>query len=960
FRFIGFDPTGRAVFGAERRARAASVTLTVPVTVTRLRIEYLQGETIVGLFEIDVALTAGQTLVINDPDWVDLGVQTQPSRLAFTVQPVNGAPNTPLAAVQVTIQDSQGNPVTTAANPITLSLASDPVGAVLGGTLTVDPINGVATFSNLTINRGGTYTLGAFADGIVGAVSDPFTISAEPIPTTLNFVASPTSGIAGQVLTPTQVEVLDQFGARFNTNANLTVGLGSNPSGATLGGTTTQACSAGLATFSDLAINRPGTGYTLSATGAGAAPATSTPFDVTLTPVGGTSRSVACPMGGGNETRSLATADFNGDGRADGVAADVRLGVVTVMLSQADGGYKPRQMPVNVGVPPGGAVSQPVAAADFDQDGNQDIATLSVSNGVLSFLKGNGNGTFQAPVTTALAAMVTWQDMEAGSMNSNVDNLPDVVISSQFLGASVVVVATFNPGGTFTELAAVTMGADAGARGLALGNLDADNDLDVVVANRGSNTVTPLTNDGTGTLAVGTAQASGTTQPTSVVLAPVDAGNAVLDAVVACNGGGNVRVLLGDGAGGLMAVDGTAYLAANNDNLSTLSTGDLDGDGDQDLAVADGPQLFATGTGVNVLLNQNSAAAPFFGAATLAATGQSCRISATGDANGDGRADVFTIEENFARFVVALGNANGTLAYPQLASFTSYVDVTTADFNGDGRQDLAGLTTTGADHVDIFLQQAGGGYPAAPDESTAGGGTLERLVASDFDGDGRVDLGFTDEATDQFRVVLNSAMGPPFFGGMSQDTGLGLSPAGLAVGNLDAGTLPDVVVGRGGTADPPTVAVCVNTSIPGTVTFTVTPMGLGGETNVGVVQLAVGDFNGDGRQDLIAPNGMNLGGVLSTPAVKVAFGDGAGAFLPPITIAITVLDANVIAIGDLDGDGDLDIAVSNNANPQIELILGDGAGGVVAQQGFSHPTVAFAQQMAIRDVNQDNLPDLVT
>jgi hypothetical protein len=116
------------------------------------------------------------------------------SQLAFTVQPsdeVAGVDITP--AVEVTIQDQFGNPVTTATNDVTVALGNNPGGdGVLDGTLTVAAVAGIATFSDLNIDEVDTgYTLTASATGLTGASSSAFNITAvgfrtEPAPSLVN------------------------------------------------------------------------------------------------------------------------------------------------------------------------------------------------------------------------------------------------------------------------------------------------------------------------------------------------------------------------------------------------------------------------------------------------------------------------------------------------------------------------------------------------------------------------------------------------------------------------------------------------------------------------------------------------------------------------------------------------------------------------------------------------------
>ncbi|HUL49648.1 MAG TPA: hypothetical protein VLT79_06525 [Gemmatimonadales bacterium] len=100
------------------------------------------------------------------------------TKLVFTVQPTNGAGAQPIApAVQVAIQDASGNAVTTASDSVTLALAANPGAGALSGALTVAATQGVATFTNLRVDRPGSgYTLAASAAGRTGATSAPFNV----------------------------------------------------------------------------------------------------------------------------------------------------------------------------------------------------------------------------------------------------------------------------------------------------------------------------------------------------------------------------------------------------------------------------------------------------------------------------------------------------------------------------------------------------------------------------------------------------------------------------------------------------------------------------------------------------------------------------------------------------------------------------------------------------------------
>jgi hypothetical protein len=137
--------------------------------------------------------------------------------LQFTQQPANAIAGAVIGpSIVVSAFDAFGNAV--ASNQaVTLSVASGPAGAILGGQHTVNLVNGVATFGNVNLTVAGNYTLKA-ATGSVSTTSSNFTVS-EGSPAHLAFIQMPLSGIAGQSIGPIVVQVTDQFG-NLVTNAN--------------------------------------------------------------------------------------------------------------------------------------------------------------------------------------------------------------------------------------------------------------------------------------------------------------------------------------------------------------------------------------------------------------------------------------------------------------------------------------------------------------------------------------------------------------------------------------------------------------------------------------------------------------------------------------------------------------------------------------------------------------------
>ena len=216
------------------------------------------------------------------------GPVSSPVKLAFLQQPSNALTQATISpAVQVVVEDTNGNPVPAATNPVTLTLAG---GTALGGTLTVTPQNGIATFGNLTVSTAGSYTLSATSPSLSSATSTSFTITAPggtaPSPVKLAFLQQPSNALTQGTISPAvQVMVEDANGNTMATAINpVTLAL---VGGTGLAGTLTIIPQNGIATFSNLTVSTAGS-YTLSATSPTLTSATSTSFTITTASTSGT------------------------------------------------------------------------------------------------------------------------------------------------------------------------------------------------------------------------------------------------------------------------------------------------------------------------------------------------------------------------------------------------------------------------------------------------------------------------------------------------------------------------------------------------------------------------------------------------------------------------------------------------------------------------------------------------
>ncbi|HEY8211555.1 MAG TPA: hypothetical protein VIG99_28930 [Myxococcaceae bacterium] len=209
-----------------------------------------------------------------------------PAGLAFLQAPSDTASGAGIdPPVKVSLVDAVGNVVAGSTATVTVAIGTNPSGGTIGGITSVAAVAGVATFSELAIDRPGIgYTLTAASAGLTSATSNPFNVGVGP-PSRLVFTVQPSNANAGAIIAPAvRVSILDALGNPTSSTATVTATVGINPGGGMLSGTTSRAAVAGVATFDDLFINRSGAGYTLTVTSPGLIPATSATFDIATGP----------------------------------------------------------------------------------------------------------------------------------------------------------------------------------------------------------------------------------------------------------------------------------------------------------------------------------------------------------------------------------------------------------------------------------------------------------------------------------------------------------------------------------------------------------------------------------------------------------------------------------------------------------------------------------------------------
>jgi hypothetical protein len=311
---------------------------------------------------------------------------------------------------------------------------------------------------------------------------------------------------------------------------------------------------------------------------------------------------------------------------------------------------------------------------------------------------------------------------------------------------------------------------------------------------------------------------------------------------------------------------------------------------------------------------------------------------ATGDFNGDGKLDLAVGVYGSSKVSILLGNGDGTFqAHMDYATGALPSSVVARDFNGDGKLDLAVLNQSSGT-ISIFLGKGDGTFQPAVEFAVVPG--LGRMIAADFNGDGKLDLAATNADGDIVSILLGNGDGT-FRAHVDYATGS--VPFPIAVGDLNGDGKLDLVVGN---AHANTFSVLLGNGDGTFQTHVDYP------TIPNPQSLVLADFNGDGKLDLAVFS--------EGDGTSILLGNGDGTFRHLADYA-TGCGSNgtdcTAAVGDLNGDGKLDLAVRNSPANTVSVFLGNGDG--TFQPPLSFPTCPNPNQVAIGDFNGDGRLDLV-
>ena len=686
-------------------------------------------------------------------------------------------------------------------------------------------------------------------------------------------------------------------------------------------------------------------------------------------------------LGPNSDPFSLAVGDLDNDNQLDIVVANYRTSTIAVIF-----GYKNGRFSSPTFYPTGdGAHSNAVIVADFNNDGQLDIAVANMGRGNVGIFLGSGSGEFSRQKKYSTGTDSEPISIVAGDFNN--DDRLDIAVASSGLSNIGILLGLGN--GDFSFQTTFSTGNDSYPASVTVGDFNNDGQLDIAVANRRTDNIGILLGYGDGNFSSQRTYFIGiNSQPTSIVAADFNK-DSRLDIAVTNGGADNVGILLGDGKGKFSPQ--TSYLTDANSGPVSLVVGDFNNDTILDIGVANhyistvslflgygngtfspqtvysiGDDMWSLSIAAGDFDNDNCldiAVANQWAQNIVLLRGQgtgkfpyityssgifvySMRIT-VGDFNNDGQQDIAVVNQDMDSIGVLLGYGNGNFQNPVVLSTgntSNPITIATGDFNNDRQLDIA-VANSGTKNIGIFLGHGDGQFSPQITYYTGFNSKPISVAVTDVNSDGRHDLVFADPSTKTIGIFLADVNGKfsPLTG---YPTGNNSEPLSIVIADFNNDSWSDIAF------------VNVNISYMGIL------LGHGNGTfqNMKIfstgtftrpVSLAVGDLNNDGNTDIVAASNLPL-----EEHIQVLLGDGRGNFSNyGRYITGSDFDLYSVIVGHFNNDRQLDIAFVNNSTNKIGVFVGYGDGTFSSQiiqpfTGKSHPVSIVAG-----DFNNDNLGD---
>ncbi|CAF0990441.1 unnamed protein product [Adineta steineri] len=677
-----------------------------------------------------------------------------------------------------------------------------------------------------------------------------------------------------------------------------------------------------------------------------------------------------------SQPRAVSVVDFNNDGQIDVVEANSGTNTIGVFILDINGTI------INQQIYSTGSGSRPcsVVVTDLNQDGYVDIAVANNGTNNIGIFINNGNGTFRNQQMLSTGSFRP-SFLAVGDFNN--DNHSD--IAAVYYGTDNIGIHLANNDGTFQTGVTYSTGYDSFPYSLAIGDVNHDKQLDIVVANYGTNNIGIFLGYGNGAF---TSQQIYTTtpnsHPTSVTLGDFNQDNQ-LDILVSNYGIGSIGLFLNQGNGTFAKQ--ILHLIDSQSRLQFITVGYLNMDKYLDVVIADSENdriyilpgytdaSFSTLTAYDSISgshpsfvaivdfdkdNQSDLIVANYGTNNIGIlcgysskpsvrqtnyfVGSNSRSSSVViyDFNKDGKLDAAVNNLQNNDILIFNGIDNGKFVRGDSystgdASSPKYIQL--GDLNNDNRMDMV-VVNLGDDSLGVFFGNEDETFGSMKSYSTGISSQPWFAAFGDFNNDTYLDIVSVSHLASGISIFLNDGNGN-FSDQKTYSTGANSKPYSVAIGNLNNDSYLDLVVANP-TYDP--VGVFLGY---GNGSFGVMTTYPADDCPEGTFMIVLADLNRDNYLDIIVTCSDD-GNVL------VYLGIGNGTFRTPVTLFVgNGTYPNYVYVVDLNNDQHLDFATTCYQTSEMVIFYGDGTGNFTLARRYSTGDGSSPYALTVIDLNND-------